>query len=268
MCGWVFLFYKAEVRNISRGDYMSIIQQTAESGISPLELVYQEVISTRSEKCEAYRALLKINSLDLGVLMPEQYEEITLRNSQCEKLAAWSLDKLIDEISAINGAKVNFDWISVYIPVRMLYKDKLFNRLTKLIKNEKITDSTKIAFEFSQDILYEDKEMIVKHLQDIKSLGFKLILKDYGGEYCPVSRIFGLPFDSVILSNYIKDIMFDSKTKNLAQKIIDYVREVEIRTILFGINTATEIAVAYDFGCIECIGGISGDYKKAEEIIK
>ena len=129
---------------------MDIVEQTVKSGVAPLELVYQQVISTRSERRAAFRAQLRINSLELGTLMPMQYQEISLKNIQSERLAAWVIEKLTEEIDKIDIASIQYDWISFYAPVRMLYRNKLYNKLSRLVKNGKIKDSSKIALEFTE----------------------------------------------------------------------------------------------------------------------
>jgi len=246
---------------------MDIVEQTVKSGVAPLELVYQQVISTRSERRAAFRAQLRINSLELGTLMPMQYQEISLKNIQSERLAAWVIEKLTEEIDKIDIASIQYDWISFYAPVRMLYRNKLYNKLSRLIKNGKIKDCSKIALEFSSDILYVNKETLRKYLNDIKSLGFLLILNDFGGEYCPITRVYEMPFDIVILNSYVKHLTKNDKTKKIAKNIINYARDLDLRVTMTDVDSEPEISEAYENGCSLCIGEVSGDYKKVSQIV-
>lgn len=189
---------------------MSIAEKYLNSGIEPIELLYQIVMSTDDAHTAAYRSLVRINSLELGVLMPEQYADIAERNALCMELFYWNFSVFCETLDREQFKNKNAQWASLHVPARALTKTDLPVKLEKMMNEKGFTHPGNICLEFSDHILFEDLNPHREKLNRLREMGFLIGMSGFGSEYCPLLKMAEFAPDYVvadefIMRNYLED---------------------------------------------------------------
>ena len=248
---------------------MTDVKRIIESGIKPLELYYQSVLDTQFSTVCAYRSELRINDLELGVLMAEQYMPVALRTSRCVFLSKWNLDKICIEMSGLMKKSIDFDWFSLYIPTRMLLKSDLPTAVYEALGNAGIEEASSLCLEFSEEIFYEDSDKINEIFEKLKAIGVKTMLSGFGSDYCPNLRLSQIPFDMVLLDEGVtRRILKRKEDKGLIEAVVYFAKQNGCYIVANGVENADELNDAYKSDCMAAVGKIADKRHNIAELLE
>ena len=225
------------------------VDEIISSGTIPLELEYYSINSLNDDdrKQFGFRTIVRINSPQLGVLYPEQYRIVSNRTSQCVKLSTWAFNKIIDDADKFLSKYPDDFILTIYFPVRMLLKSDI-KRLLNSIPQEKKYIIPHLAIEFSSDILLMISPQLIESLNELKStFNLKLIMSEYGDEFCPVLKLEGLPFDYIILSRNISNPKALSTVS--VRSVINIIKNLSMTCMLENTGKRALIDMALESGC-------------------
>lgn len=246
---------------------MEQVQRLVESGAQPLELYYQSVISAEFKAPAAYRSQLRISNPDLGVLLPEQYLPVALRTTQSLDLAYWNLGTLLSGADSLCDKGAEFDFLSMYAPVRFLMKTDMAAKVARMLSEREFLHPEKIVFEFPEELLYEDMEEASPRMEAVRELGVKTAVTGFGSEFSPVMRLANLKVDYVITDSYVLHQLEAEKTSSAAASLVNFALETGASVIMDGADEAF-LDTAYRYNVYGVTGRASGRYKKLSTLLK
>ncbi len=169
------------------------------SDLSPMELVYYPVRSTGRREPAGLIGVVKVNSMDLGVLYPAQYRVVSNRNALGARLAAWAFGQLMEEMADMDLHRLLPDWISLYIPSKMLLSGQLEKLLDHAAPKQK--DYRKhLVLECSSELLLESSGQVAATMEALRQrFGVRFMISGFGDAFCPVMRLSELPAEFVAL---------------------------------------------------------------------
>jgi len=225
------------------------IERIISSGIIPLELEYYSIntLANESSNQVGFRTIVRINSPELGALYPEQYRNVLNRTSQCIKLSNWSFLKLINDADKILDEYPENILLTIYFPARMILKSDL-EKLLESVPEDKQYILPHLVIEFSSDILFISSPQLIKKLTDLKEkYGIKLLMSEFGYEYCPILKLADLPFDYIILDKTISTHQALSSVN--VQSVIQLIKNYSMSCILENTGKRNILETAYNCGC-------------------
>lgn len=212
------------------------VQKIIESGVEPLILNYIPVYDVKDSRVIAYRSEVYVNSLELGVLKPDEYQRISDRSKQSIKLSLWNARALTNKIDTMirTGTMKNCEWISMSVPLKLFEKESFIPDMQEIFTQAAFGDFKRLCLDFPIDILFEDTGRIKEVLTELKSMGIRTALTDYGNSFCPLLRLNGLAFDFVYL-----DAVLNGKYKdeNEVKPILDIVKAQGSTLVACGIKS-------------------------------
>ena len=219
---------------------VSLIDETLKSGLAPIELIASPIKSPLTESTVAYRTRLRINSIELGILEPEQYDPVANRTSQCVALSLWEFRRVCDLAKALQAADTTVSWLSVRAPSRILTKGHITDLVETVLRDADLDDASSICFEFPRESVFSDTEAMANGLRILKSFGIKSALVGYGDEFCPAPRLASLPFDYVMLDETVLSDLMDPKKERSVEALLTYISTFGAECIALGQTNAEE----------------------------
>ena len=178
------------------------VRQQMDSGIESLVLRY-ETIRQFSTPQKILRSTMDIRSLDLGVITLEQYRYVARRTSQGDQLFRRHLHKLLRDLPEMLEKNRSIRCVSVPAYGRLLRNGTLSKILFEELSATPSVSASNICVELSTDFLFEeDMKELAKELFRVRSLGVPVALMELGDPFCPLLRLFDVPFDYAILDSY------------------------------------------------------------------
>ena len=177
------------------------IHQVMSSGAQALSLTYEAIRQFDSPRV-FMRTSMNINSLELGILTPQQYRYVAQRTSQADHLFERHLHKLLEKIPEFMANPNPIQFFTVPAYGRMLKNGTLSTILFDRLTAHPQVSSSMLCIELSADLLFEELEPLQAELQKLRELGVRIALTEVGDEFCPLLRLSQLPYDLAFLDTY------------------------------------------------------------------
>lgn len=233
--------------------------------IQSLEMFYEPVCNRDIGASFAYRAQLRLNSPELGVLLPSVYLPVAERTVQASKLSAYTIREAADTVVRFIEKDIYYNWVSAYVPLRYLQSDGFFETVTALTEEKEIKPA-RLCFELPGELLYTDPADF-KIIRRLKDAGFGILLSDFGDDYCPVMQLGAFSPDYVLLNPSLTKRLCskDEKTVTAAYSLIEMIQELKIQPIATVVNTKKIDDALPDNLSLYC-GRLAGKTRKLQNI--
>ncbi|MGN1106424.1 MAG: EAL domain-containing protein, partial [Huintestinicola sp.] len=154
---------------------------TTVDGVRAIEMRYRAVWSSAEKLPVFYQSSIRLNSPDMGVLLPERFMPVLESDDRCVSVFKLALLQTVKTADKLAEREVDFDWISVFIPQRLLNKRDCV-RLIREFTGKIGARPGKICFELPADIMSESSNVCLESLQQLRKSGYHTMLTGVDGE--------------------------------------------------------------------------------------
>ncbi len=225
----IILYYIMRGGEVMPSVYDKKVEELLNSGIRPIDIYTHPMYDISSGKPLALLSSLYVNSLELGVLTPEQYRFVARRTSQGEQLSRHHLMHILRDSLFLPKEYPSVEFVIVPVVGRLLTNSRLCPMLVELFEDYPFLERKQICVAFSSDILFEDLDIVREELRRARELGVKIAMLEVGDEYCPVLRLVGMPIDIAVLDSYTMALLEDEERTRLAGTLISFLTSLGIK---------------------------------------
>lgn len=144
--------------------------------------------------------------------------------------------------------------ISVNISAVQFHDKDFLEMLAAVIKMSGIEPGY-LDLEVTESVVMSQPEFVIKQLERIKTMGIKLSLDDFGTGFSSLSYLRYFPLDRLkIDKSFIRDLMAEPINQAIIESIIALGRNLKIKTIAEGVETAEELHYVQKLQCDEIQG--------------
>ncbi len=187
---------------------------------------YQGIMDNKTGKITKYEALARLVYKD-KVYSPFFFIEIAKDSGFLYEITKIMIEKSCKYLSSQDK---NIE-ISINITEDDLTTNKLKKYLLNVIKKYDIS-AKRITLEILEGITAVGTKNNIKQLKNLKDLGFKLAIDDFGIEYSNFERINELELDFIkIDGKYIKSIHINQKSYKITKAITDFAHSLDIKVV-------------------------------------
>ena len=229
-------------------------------GLRAVELNYRSIRDISSGQTAFLQTKTMLNSPNLGVLTPDIYRDVAEMTNQADQLFRLELIQALEANNTFYEREINFNWMSVYLPVRLLREKRTIRFASDYAARYQVPTS-RICFELSEKLLTENDEQVPVTIQSMRNLGFHFMLTNFGGTSCPMMRLSDYPVDFVMLSPEVANyIGRGERSDNAVKSIISFVNDIGSEPVADGVFNSHQAEMLYSFECSYCAGNLSGKY--------
>ncbi len=165
-------------------------------------------------------------------------------STACAQLKKWDVDGRYNLSVAVN------------LSARQFHQQNII-QLVKSVLNETGLNPECLEIELTESTLMQRGEVVDRTLQQLKSIGVKLSLDDFGVGYSSLSYVKRLPIDTLkIDKSFIDDITHSTTDAAIVKVILDMARALKVRTVAEGVETQGQV----DFLLANNCNAIQGYY--------
>lgn len=185
---------------------------------------FQAIVNIAEGKVEKYESLMRLYEEDGKVLGPFAFLGISHRTGQYFKLSESMINNTFE---FFKNKKVDF---SINLSAKDITDENIRRILLKKIIG--FQNPKHIIFEIIESESIDDYDELVSFLQNIKSLGCKVAIDDFGSGYSNFERIAKLPLDYIkIDGSLIKNITTNKNNEILVHMIVKTAKRLGIKTV-------------------------------------
>ena len=214
------------------------------------QLYYQPQFDVATNKLRGFEALLRWHDEMLGWINPERFISIAEETKLVIPLGDWVMDTALKTLSEW-VKNYGFDGImSVNVsPIQLKKPDFLFNLKEKI---KKYNINTKhLEIEITEGVMIDNKEEVIKLLNQIRAMGIGISLDDFGTGYSSLNYLQVLPITTLkIDKSFIANITSkDGVEANITDSIVSMVTKMGLDTIAEGVEYPEQLKILKNINC-------------------
>lgn len=205
---------------------------------------YQPIVDLANRQISAYEALVRWAHPTRGLLLPEEFIEISEKANLVALLGSFVLEEACD--FAVRHP--DFDGqVFVNVSTRQIGSANLTSAVSAALDASGI-DPRRLCLEITETGMLLTTETSRVDLENIASLGVTLVLDDFGQGYSALSTILLNPVTGLKLSKEYTDRLGESAGDRVSSAIAKLTAELGITGIIEGIETEDQHAAAVRHG--------------------
>ena len=212
---------------------------------------YQPKYSIKGDRPQlsSAEALIRWSHPEYGMISPGQFISLFEENGLIQKLDRFVWNEAAAQI------KLWKDKYGIDIPVSVnVSRVDMFNaHLAEILENitkQNGLDNTELLLEITESAYTDDSEQIIETVNNLRGLGFRIEMDDFGSGYSSLNMLTSLPIDALKLDmKFIKVICENPKSARLVGIMIDIARLLEVPVIAEGVETEEQMELLKKLGC-------------------
>lgn len=233
---------------------------TTVDGLRAVELRYRAIRDITTKDPVYYQTQMRLNSPSLGVLMPDRYLPVLDCTDQCVSVFKLAFVQMLQAMNKFTERNVEFDWISIYMPVRFLGKKDCVQAVTDICKDLNVRND-KVCFEVSCTILENKEKRAAENIRQLRKNGFHFMLDEFGGDMSPIMRIADYNFDYIMLDRGVTKMLDKSEQADACVKsLVAFVNNAGAEPIAAHVTMDSQTVKLFEYECSYYTGALAGNY--------
>lgn len=222
---------------------------TTVDGVRAIEMRYRAVWSAAEKLPVFYQSAIRLNSPDMGVLLPERFMSVLEGDDRCVSIFKLALLQTLKTAEKLESREVDFDWVSVFIPIRFLNKTNCV-RTVREFTGMLGALPNKICFEVPAAIMDEGNEVCIESLKQLRKVGYHTMLTNVDAENFSLFKLDSVEAEYVMLKdNITRRLGADDRSDECIRSLLTIIGDIGSEVIATGISTAADVDLLYELGC-------------------
>ncbi len=218
------------------------------------ELHYQPQIELKTGAVVGVEALLRWNNRELGNISPGDFIPLAEETGLIVPIGEWILITACGHCKAWERAGLPPLSVAVNIAAPQFRRGNLLRLVESALAAHSL-DARWLALEITENSIMKHAEQTVKTLLDLRHLGVKVAIDDFGTVYSSLSYLKRFAIDKIkVDQSFVRDINIDPNDAAIVSAIIAMSKQLGIHTIAEGVETKEQLAFLASMQCDEYQG--------------
>lgn len=214
-----------------------------------LELHYQPQVNLKTGQRVGYEALARWNHHEKGYISPASFIPLAEETGLITTLGKWVIEESSKQIRKWLDQGYDPGYVAVNISALQLVRSDLVAEVSFAVQNSGIPASS-LELEITESFLIHEPEKAAKVLNELKGLGVRISIDDFGTGFSSLGYIKDLPCDCIkVDQSFVKDIEQDSSNRSLVAAIIAMSKGLGLEVIAEGVEKKEHEEILIELGC-------------------
>lgn len=244
-----YVFYNSNIKKkiIEEQKMESLMYEALEN--NEFKVYMQGKNDLNSFKISGAEALVRWNSSELGFISPEDFITLFEKNGFIVELDFFVFEEVCKHIRKWLDDGIEVNITSVNQSKRHLDNDNYVSRLKDIIEKYDIPGGL-IELEITETAITDNVEKLVKVIDELHKLGFKISIDDFGSGYSSLNMLKQINADILkIDKEFLNEAYESKKSKTIIKHVIKMAKELEIQTITEGVESVEQADFLRNIGC-------------------
>lgn len=209
----------------------------------------QPKYGTSSRHIEGGEALIRWNSKEFGFVFPDQFIPIAEKNGFVVELDFFILEEVCKAMRRWIDKGLTPVVISVNQSRLHLNNDDYIWRLREIVDKYSIPYEY-IELELTESVFTENADLMLKIMQKLHEIGFKLSIDDFGSGYSSLNMLKDIPADVVKIDReFFNGTVNSQKGRAVISTVVDLAKNLDMQVISEGVETVEQVDFLQDIEC-------------------
>ncbi|MCB2059704.1 MAG: EAL domain-containing protein, partial [Novosphingobium sp.] len=218
-----------------------------------LELHYQPVVHTTTEKITGLEALMRWEHPRLGYLPPSKFIPIAEDTGLIAQIGEWALRTACEDLASLPDSVR----VAVNVSPLQFVNPALPSIVTNALAASQVEPS-RLELEITESVFLNDDTLTKAMFTALKRVGVRLALDDFGIGYSSLGYLKKAPFDRIkIDQSFVRGAtMAGSRNGAIIASIVSLAEALGMETTAEGVETLDELDLVRMLGCSHIQGFI------------
>jgi diguanylate cyclase (GGDEF)-like protein/PAS domain S-box-containing protein len=219
-----------------------------------LAVHYQPIFDFRSGRISGMEALLRWNHPEMGSIPPGMFIPLAEANGVMVPIGTWAMRAACRQAREWHEAGFKNLSLAVNLSVCQLQQPDLVQRVREILDETQIQPRM-LELEITESSAMQSPENSVRTLYELKKLGVRISLDDFGTGHSSLSYLKRFPIDTLkIDQSFVRDITTDPDTASIVSAIIAMARSLRLKVIAEGVEFSEQANFLRRYNCDQMQG--------------
>jgi len=200
-------------------------------------LHYQPKVDARQGEIRGVEALLRWIRPSEGMVSPDQFIPLAEETGLIIPIGNWVLHEACRQLAEWHRSGTLEIEMSVNLSAKQ-FQDKNFYAITRQIIEKSGISPHFLTLEFTESLLMDDIDSRIRQLEQLKQLGVKLSIDDFGTGFSSLSYLRKLPVDELKIDrSFIKNVPDKNNSCAIVRSVIFLANQLGLKTVAEGVET-------------------------------
>lgn len=230
-----------------------------------LRLYYQAQVDVRDNRLVGMEALLRWEHPQRGLILPAEFIPLAEEASTMVDIGEWVLRTACVQNKAWQDAGFDDLVVAVNISARQFQQQDLPELVARTL-GETGLPADRLELEITESIAMQDVNHTTTTLCQLKDMGIKLSIDDFGTGFSSLSYLKGFPIDKLkVDQSFVRNLVSDENDAAITRAVITLGHSLKLKVIAEGVVTEAQLAQLRHDGCDEVQGYLYGEPVPADE---
>ena len=214
-------------------------------------LHYQPIVSLKTGRLSAVEALVRWQHPERGLLPPQEFVPLAEETGLIVPISRWVLDAACKQARSwhLNCPPDQRPLMCVNLSPKHIAQPSLVDDIVEAIRNSLVQPQT-LVIELTENVLMHDSDSTIAKLEELRVLGVKIALDDFGNGFSSLGYLRSFPLDVLKIAKcFVDDINDGAAGTELADAVIKLGAALGVKVVAEGIEHGTQYAKARQLGC-------------------
>src|ERR1051325_506957 len=232
-----------------------------------LAVHYQPIFDFRSGRITGMEALLRWNHPEMGSIPPGMFIPLAEANGVMVPIGMWAMRAACMQARQWHLAGFKNLSLAVNLSVCQLQQPDLVQRVREILEETQI-QARMLELEITESSAMQSPETSVRTLYELKKLGVRISLDDFGTGHSSLSYLKRFPIDTLkIDQSFVRDITTDPDTASIVSAIIAMARSLRLKVIAEGVEFSEQANFLRRYNCDQMQGYLIKPPVPAQEFL-
>ncbi len=217
-----------------------------------IEVHFQPIVEARCRRIVGVEALARWTHPRHGPIAPDLFIRVAERSGLINDLGRSVL------VSACRAALAWDVELAVNLSPAQFWDRTLVNRIATVL-HETGFPAARLELEITETYLLRRPDAAEEVLRDLRALGIRISLDDFGTGFASIGYLRRLSFDRIKIDrSFVTDVASDGRAADLARSITALAEALDLSVTAEGIETEAQAAIMRTVGCARMQGWLFG----------
>jgi len=211
---------------------------------------YQPVYAIEDGRLQGVEALVRWDHPTRGVLSPAEFIDLANETGLMVPLGHWILHESCRQMAEWRARWPHLEALelAVNLSAVQIRHPAFIDDLRSALAGTGLP-APRLVLELNQSVL-TDSAAIIQTLEELKAIGVRLAIDDFGAGYAPLSYVGRFPIDILKIDrSFINALGTSAPEATLAATIVELAGSLKLKTVAEGIEQPEQLALLRTMGC-------------------
>lgn len=241
--------YRASMRRHVLRNHRIELEMEKGLDLGQFHNAYQPKIDLATGQVLGAEALLRWNHPHWGAIPPCLFIPIAEHSDLIHRIMDLSLRTALRDAQDWHDQGLALPLIGVNVSAVSLRQES-FAPWVRGILAELPIAPTKLELELTESVLFDDEELFATRIHQLKAMGVRIAIDDFGTRYTGFNVLKDLPLDAMKIDQcFIHGLDGSAKLQAICTTIVAMARQLNLRTVAEGVERTAELEALQRIGC-------------------